>query len=158
MSYIDSKTTQVWVNPTWRTGDGAPAVADLEDDGWVPLGGARSDQAQSTPNTQDFFHYGEPDAVTTSSPPTRTVTVPASEDLFDEGQSIVRWAALEGEIFGFLLLKDGTNGYAVEATATTNDESGDAQGGLRSTGWTITPIGQRVYVGRSGVYVPPSGG
>lgn len=154
MAYIDAKRTRIYVNATWELSDGAPEVADLDDDGWVLLAGARSDQAQSTPNTQDQFHYGEATAVTTSSPPTRTVNVPASEDLQDPGQSILRWAAQEAETIGMLLLKDGTNGYAVEATVVVNDESGDASGGLRATGFTLTPISQRVYVGTSGIYVP----
>lgn len=156
MPYIDSKQTRIYVNADWETEDGAPSVATLVADGWVLLRGARSDQAQSTPNTQDFYHYAEETAVSTSSPPTRTVTVPASEDLFDEGQSIVRYAASTGEAIGLLILKDGTNGYAAEATAVINDESGDAQGGLRATGFTLTPLSQRLYVGESGVYEPPT--
>lgn len=159
MAYIDAKRTRIWVHPTWRSADGAPP--DVSDSalalaGWAFLGGARSDQAQSTPNTQDFYHYGESTAVSTSSPPTRTINVPASEDLADEGQSIARWAAEDSETIGLLVLKDGTNGYVVEATAVLNDESGDAQGGLRVTGFTFTPLSDRIYVGTSGVYVPGS--
>lgn len=157
MAYIDAKRTRIWVHPTWRSEDGAPAGTTdvaLEADGWSFLGGARSDQAQSTPNTQDFYHYGESTAVSTSSPPTRTINVPASEDLENEGQQIARWAAEDNETIGLLVLKDGTNGYVVEATVVLNDESGDAQGGLRVTGFTFTPLSDRIYVGTSGVYVP----
>lgn len=161
MGYTDSKRTRFWVHPTWRIADGAPAdlaTAALEAAGWEMVAGVRSDQAQSTPNTQDFYHYGEANAVSTSSPPTKTINIPASEDLEDPGQAIVRWAAEESETIGLLVLKDvnAGNGYVVEATAVVNDESGDAQGGLRSTGFTLTPISQRTYVGTSGVYVPGS--
>ncbi len=159
MAYIDSKRTRIWVHPTWVVGSGAPVSVDPEDletAGWAMLAGARSDQAQTTPNTQDFYHYGEETAVSTASPPTRTINVPASEDLADEGQSILRWAAQESETVGILMLKDGTNGYAVNATVVVNDESGDARGGLRSTGFTISPLSQRVPVGTSGIYVPGS--
>lgn len=158
MGYIDGRLTRVWVHPTWRATDGAPDPENLAMEGWEMVRGARSDQAQSTPNTQEFYHYGEPDAVTTSSPPTRTVTVPASEDLYDEGQSILRWAAEQAETIGFLMIKDNSqgDGYAVEATVVMNDESGEAQGGLRTTGFTITPLGTRVYVGESGIYDPGS--
>jgi hypothetical protein len=155
MPYINSKATRIYVNADWAgTAPANVEPATLATAGWVFLGGARSDQAQSTPNTQDFYHYGEATAVSTSSPPSRTVTVPASEDLFDPGQMIARWAAENAETIGMLILKDGTNGYAVSATVVVNDESGDAQGGLRATGFTLTPLGQRVFVGESGLYEP----
>lgn len=154
MAYIDAKRTRIYVSPDWRRSDGAPDPDTLAVDGWELVRGARGDQAQTTPNTQDHYHYGEEAAVSTSSPPTRSITVPASEDLEDDGQSILRWAAFNTETIGVLLLKDGTNGYAVEATVVVNDESGDAQGGLRTAGFLITPMGDRVPVGVSGIYTP----
>lgn len=152
MAYIDSRRTRVYVNPDWRRTDPAPSPPTLT--GWELVRGARSDQAQSTPNTQEFYHYGEEAAVSTASPPNRTINVPVSEDLEDEGQGILRWAAHGQETIGLLLLKDGTNGYAVEATVTLSGESGTAQGGLREAAFTITPQGDRVYVGNDGMYDP----
>lgn len=154
MAYIDSKRTRVWVHPTWRVEDGAPTVEDLVAEGWKHVGGVRSDQAQTTPNVTQQYHYGENTPVSSASPPDRTITLPASEDLDNDGQKILRWADLGAETVGVLLLKDGTNGFAVEATVVVNDESGDAQGGLRATGFTITPISERVSVGNSGIYEP----
>lgn len=157
MAYIDSKSTRIFVHPTWEETDGAPDYVEqaaLEGDGWAFAGGIRNDSAQSTPQTQQFYHYGEESAVSTAGPPDRTITMPASENLQDEGQRVLRWAAVNNTSIGVLVLKDGTNGYVTAATVVVNDESGDAQGGLRATGFTITPLGQRTYVGDSGLYDP----
>lgn len=157
MAYIDSKRTRIYVNPEWEANDGAPDYVDAESltsAGWYFVSGVRSDSAQSTPQTQQFYHYGEESAVSTAGPPDRTLTVAASEDLEDDGQSVLRWAAVNNATIGALVLKDGANGYVTPATVVVNDESGDAQGGLRSTGFTITPLGQRIAVGSSGLYEP----
>lgn len=159
MAYINSKATRIYVNPDWETEDGAPYSTDPEDlatDGWVFVRGVRSDQAQNTANATQFFHYGEPDAVSITAPADRTFNLPVSEDLADPGQSILRWANQEEELIGVLVLKDGTNGYAVHASVGGGEESGDAQGGLRSAGFTINPVDQRVPVGNAGIFEPSS--
>lgn len=158
MAYVNSKATRIYVNADWDpVDDGAPVVADLVEDGWVFVAGVRSDSASNTSNTQSQYHYGEVDAVTTAAPADRTFTIPVSEDMVDPGQRILRWANRNEKQIGVAMLKDGTNGYAVLATVGTGEESGDAQGGLRSASFTINPISQRLTVGTSDEYTPPGG-
>jgi hypothetical protein len=157
MAYVNAKATRIYVSVDWVVADGAPASTDpgaLATDGWVFVGGVRSDSASNTANTQSQYHYGEADAVTTSAPADRTFTIPVSEDPADAGQKILRWANRAEEQIGVLMLKDGSYGYAVEATIGAGEESGDAQGGLRAASFTINPLSQRVAVGTTDEYVP----
>jgi hypothetical protein len=161
MAYIISKATRIYVHPEGEfdptdipATDSSTFVADLLAAGWVFVRGVRSDQAQNTANATQFYHYGEPDAVSITAPPDRTFTIPVSEDLADEGQSILRWANIEEQQIGVMMLKDGRNGYAVTAGVGGGEESGEAQGGLRSAGFTINPVTPRIAIGVSGLYEP----
>lgn len=163
MAYINSKATRFWVHPTWVTEDGAPVAVDaasLEAAGWHFVKGVRSDNAANTPNTQEFNHYGEEEAVVIRGKPNRSIDLPLSEDLTavapNDGQDVIRWASANDENLGVLVLKDADNGYAVLATATYSQEAGDAGGVLRAAQATLSPIEARQYVGASGIYEPGS--
>lgn len=156
-TYKDAKGTRVYI---------APLVADSPTTGWDGteagiatatwhlIGGVRSDREESQVSTTTVNHYGEAEGVSSTSPPTATMTLDISYAPDNTGQKIARWAQLNNKTIGVAVLYDGTNGWARTATVSAGGTGGEASGGIRSGNLTIAPIGTRLKIGTSDVWVP----
>lgn len=110
-------------------------------DTFTVVGGISTVNDRRSSSTQSVNFFGQANPTTNSTSETWDITATGKFDDDDPGQAALRTARDAGTPITIQVLRDGTNGYAVDVRVAGGGSSADASGPLQDTDFALSPDG-----------------